>query len=299
MAADQKQAKSGKTGLVVEGGGMKCAYSAGILDRFLDDGITFDYCIGVSAGSANTASYLAGQRGRNLRFYTQHIHEEGYFGLDSYLKTGDLFGLHYIYATLTNSDGGDPLGMPEIKRNPAEFEVVATNARTGKAEYFDGKKMPQDDYRLIMASCALPAACQPVQFKNSYYYDGGVADSIPLQRAIDRGCTRSVVILSKPRDFVMEPQSARLFYTWKCREYPEIVKILNHRHLFYREQQKFIFEKEKEGSVFIYAPSRHLPMSTYAMNAEENQALYDLGLSDYDETREALLKFLEGGNSND
>ena len=86
-----------KTGLVVEGGGMKCAYSAGILDRFLDEHITFDYCIGVSAGSANVASYLAGQRGRNLRFYVDHLHEPGYMGVKNLLRTGQFFGLQYIY----------------------------------------------------------------------------------------------------------------------------------------------------------------------------------------------------------
>lgn len=104
----------GKIGLIVEGGGMKCAYSAGVLDAFLDEHITFDYAIGVSAGSANAASYLAGQRGRNLRFYTDWTHDPAYFGLKSYLKTGNLFGLHYIYADLTNSDGKDPLDYPAL-----------------------------------------------------------------------------------------------------------------------------------------------------------------------------------------
>lgn len=99
----------GKTGLIVEGGGMKCAYSAGILDRFLDDKITFDYCIGVSAGAANTLSYLAGQRGRNLRFYTVHLDDPRYLSVRSLLRTGNLFGLEYIYGTLTNSDGADPI----------------------------------------------------------------------------------------------------------------------------------------------------------------------------------------------
>ena len=87
----------GKIGLVVEGGGMKCAYNAGILDAFIDEQITFDYCIGVSAGAGNLASYLAGQKERNLRFFTDHIHSSNYFGLKSLLKTGDLFGLRYIY----------------------------------------------------------------------------------------------------------------------------------------------------------------------------------------------------------
>lgn len=111
----------GKTGLIVEGGGMKCAYSAGILDRFLDDKITFDYCIGVSAGAANTLSYLAGQRGRNLRFYTVHLDDPRYLSVRSLLRTGNLFGLEYIYGTLTNSDGADPIDYDAIMKNPAEF----------------------------------------------------------------------------------------------------------------------------------------------------------------------------------
>ena len=113
--------KHKKIGLVVEGGGMKCAYNAGILDAFLDHKITFDYCIGVSGGSGNVASYIAGQRGRNLRFFTDHIHYPKYFGLKSLLRTGNLFGLEYIYAELTNSTGKDPLDFAAIMKNPTEY----------------------------------------------------------------------------------------------------------------------------------------------------------------------------------
>lgn len=119
-----------KIGLVVEGGGMKCAYSAGILDKFLDDHIQFDYCIGVSAGAANTLSYLAGQRGRNLRFYTEHLSDPRYLSVHSLIRTGSLFGLQYIYGTLTNSDGKDPIDYDAIMKNPAEFYMPATDAVT-------------------------------------------------------------------------------------------------------------------------------------------------------------------------
>lgn len=125
-----------KTGLIVEGGGMKCAYSAGILDKFLDDSITFDYCVGVSAGAANTLSYLAGQRGRNLRFYTKHLNDPRYLSVQSLLRTGNLFGLQYIYGTLTNSDGADPIDYEAIMKNPAEFYMPATDAKTGLAHFF-------------------------------------------------------------------------------------------------------------------------------------------------------------------
>jgi predicted patatin/cPLA2 family phospholipase len=172
---------------------MKCAYSAGILDRFLDDKITFDYCIGVSAGAANTLSYLAGQRGRNLRFYTVHLDDPRYLSVRSLLRTGNLFGLEYIYGTLTNSDGADPIDYDAIMKNPAEFYMPATDALTGKAAYFSKFDIVRDDYRTIMATCALPAFCRPVNVNGHFYYDGGVADSIPLHHAIEQGCTKMVV----------------------------------------------------------------------------------------------------------
>ena len=175
-----------KTGLVVEGGGMKCAYSAGILDKFLDDDITFSYCIGVSAGAANTLSYLAGQRGRNLRFYTEHLSDPRYLSVRSLLRTGNLFGLQYIYGTLTNSDGADPIDYDAIMKNPAEFYMPATDAATGRATYFSKYDIVRDDYRAVMASCALPGFCRPVKIGDRYYYDGGVADSIPLHHAIEQ-----------------------------------------------------------------------------------------------------------------
>ena len=183
-----------KIGLVVEGGGMKCAYNAGILDAFLDEGITFDYCIGVSGGSGNLASYLAGQRGRNLRFFTEHIHSQNYFGLRSLLKTGDLFGLKYIYGELTRKEGEDPLDFPALMNNPAEYEIVVTNALTGLPEYYGREMMAQDDYRLIMASSAIPVACHPVELNGVPYFDGGLTDAIPVRRALEQGCDKLVVV---------------------------------------------------------------------------------------------------------
>lgn len=272
-----------KIGLVVEGGGMKCAYSAAILDKFLDDHVSFYYVSGVSAGSANAASFLGGQRDRNRRYYTEHLHEKGYFGWGSFLKTGDLFGLDYIYSTSSNSTGNDPLNWKGIEENPSRFEVVATNALTGEPHYFDKSQMHQDDYQIIKASCALPAACKPRFVDGVPYYDGGVSDSIPADRALSQGCDKVVLILSKPRDFVKKPEGMKLIYTIRCRKYPKIVELLNNRHILYTKTFRHAFDLEQKGKAFIFAPSEHLPMDTYDMNAESNQALYDLGLKDYQE----------------
>lgn len=281
-----------KIGLVVEGGGMKCAYNAAILDAFLDHNITFAYCIGASGGSGNLASYLAGQRGRNLRFFTEHIHSPSYFGLRSFLKTGDLFGLQYIYGTLTNSMGKDPLDFPALKNNPAEYEVVVTNALTGKAEYFGKEAMAQDDYRLIMASSAIPAACRPVELNDIPYFDGGLSDAIPVSRALEKGCDRLVVILSKMRDYVRKPQGMRLFYTMRCHRYPQIISLIDHRHTAYNQNLQEVFALEREDKAFVFAPSHPIHAGTYSMNEQAERDLYALGMEDFNKQKDALAAFM-------
>ena len=281
-----------KIGLVVEGGGMKCAYNAAILDAFLDHNITFAYCIGVSGGSGNLASYLAGQRGRNLRFFTEHIHNPGYFGLRSFLKTGNLFGLQYIYGTLTNSTGKDPLDFPTLKNNPAEYEVVVTNALTGKAEYFGKETMVQDDYRLIMASSAIPAACRPVELNDIPYFDGGLSDAIPVSRALEKGCDRLVVILSKMRDYVRKPQGMRFLYTMRCRQYPQIISLIDHRHIAYNQNLQEVFALERAGKAFVFAPSHPIHVGTYSMNEQLERDLYALGMEDFRKQQDDLAAFM-------
>ena len=281
-----------RTGLVVEGGGMKCAYSAGILDKFMDNGITFDYCIGVSAGSANTASFVAGQRGRNIRFYTQHVDDPEYFGVRSFLKTGDLFNLKYIYGNLTNEGGKDPIDYDAIMANPAEFRLVSTDAVSGKPVYFDKTEMIRNDYRHVMASCAIPAACRPVEIDGRFYYDGGVSDSIPVQRAFDEGCEKVVVILSKHRDYIRKPQSFKFFYHLMCRRYPEVVRLLDNRHIAYKKQQELVFRLEEEGKVFVFAPSDPIEIKTTNMDVEKEWLLYNLGISDFEAVKDDLLCFL-------
>ena len=283
----------GKTGLVVEGGGMKCAYCAGVLDQFLEHGITFDYCIGVSAGAASVASYLAGQKGRNRRFYTEYIDDPWYFGVSSFLKNGDLFNLKYIYGDLTNSGGRDPLDLAALKKNPAEYEIVATCAETGEGVYFSKDDLIQDDYRHVMASCAIPAVCRPVEIDGKHYYDGGLADSIPMQRALDRGCDKLVVIASKSRKFVKTPEKFRMMYTLMCRKYPKAVKALNDRYLTYRRQQKLMFDLEKAGTAFLFTPETDRKINTFTMNREVNQHMYDLGVQDFRRKQQKLAAFLK------
>lgn len=286
----------GKIGLVVEGGGMKCAYSAGILDCFLENNISFDYSIGVSAGSANISSFLANQKERNLRFYTQHVKDSEYISVQNFLLHGEIFGLDYIYGELSNSTGKDPLDFQAIVDNPCEFEMVATDSKTGKAVYFNKGDLRQDNYTPIMASSALPVFCNPVSFLGCEYFDGGISDAIPFQRALKQGCEKVVVLLSKPRSFIRKPEAHKSVYSKVLRNYPKIIKAIDRRYIMYRNQIAKLKRLEAEGKLFVFAPSKNIKLNTIAMDPVGEQSLYDLGLDDYKSREEKLLKFLGSMN---
>lgn len=285
--------KQEKIGLIIEGGGMKCAYSAGILDHFLDAGISFPYCIGISAGSANMASFLAGQRDRNRRFYVEYSADPRYASVSNLMKTGEYFGLHYIYGELSNEDGLDPLDFDAMMANPTEFWVTATNARTGRPKYFSRADLSRNHYEPIMASSALPVICKPIEIHGKVYFDGGVRDSLGVEKALADGCTKLVYLLSKPKGYVMEPQSMRSVYTASLRhQYPLTVYNINHRHERYNRQMEKIRALEREGKAFLFYVPDHFQIKTTTVDSEQMQALYDAGMQDAIDREEELRAFM-------
>ena len=150
-----------KIGVVDVGGGYRGVYAAGVLDRCMQQGIWFDIGIGVSAGSANLASYCARQPQRNLKFYTEYGLRREYAGIGNYLRSRSYINLPYIYGTLTNSDGEYPIDYDTMMANPMEFLTVITNAQTGEARYIPKEALQKDRYTPFMASSAIPAVCRP------------------------------------------------------------------------------------------------------------------------------------------
>ena len=191
---------SKKIGIVDVGGGTRGIYGAGILDWCMDHGISFDYGIGVSAGSANLVSFQAGQRGRNVRFYDDYAFRKDYMSFRNLVRDGSYVDLKYIYGTLSNAGGEDPVDYEAFMANPADLDIVATDARTGKATYFNKKDIQKDRYEFLMASSCVPVACRPWPVGKRVYYDGGISDPIPFRRAFDAGCEKVVVILTRPKD---------------------------------------------------------------------------------------------------
>lgn len=273
---------------------MKCAYTAAILDRLMDDGVKADYVIGVSAGCACGASYLAGQKDRNRRFFVRHMTDPECLGLTAWKHSGSVFNLQRIYYDYTAEGGIDPLDYDAILKNPAEWWAVATDAETGKPHYFSKYDISARDYTAVMASCAIPIVCKPVEFKGRKYYDGGCSNSLPVRHALQAGCDKVIIILCRPKDTVREPEKMRFAIESLLRRYPNLVHSIQMRHIRYNRQLLDARRLEQKGHALIFAPHEPIQVSTYTSDSEVLQGIYDLGVREYDEDRERLMHFLKG-----
>ena len=271
-----------KTGLLCEGGGQLGVYGVGALRCFHDHGVTFPYYIGVSAAAANLASHLAGHRDRTLRFYAEYAARREYMGLGRWLRSGSFADLHYIYETITGPGGEDPINYDVLCACPDEIRVVVTNAATGRAEYMVGNEaFAKRECRVLMASCALPVYCRPVELDGQFYFDGGVADSLPVERALAEGCERVVGILNRPPGYMKPPERGQWSYGLALRKYPAIAEALRRRHEGYMRSLRLLERMEAEGYAVLIRPAQALPMHTFTRKPRDLiERVCDMGYRD-------------------
>lgn len=267
-------------GIIDTGGGMRDVYGCGIFDYFLDKKIDIRYCLGVSAGSANIASYLARQRGRNLRFYAEYSTRREYMGLHTLFSEGSYFNLNYIYSYLANENGEDPIDIERMKAVENRFVIAATNAKTGKTEYFMKDDIQKNDMRAVMASSCVPIVCRPVSFKGGLYVDGGLATPIPYEKAFIDGCDRLIVILTRPETEVMEPELNRKVYHTLLKHYPMVAHGLDVHHSRYNQELSILKELRDEGKVILLSPSDQCGVKNNCRDPELLKKLYRVGYED-------------------
>lgn len=267
-------------GIVDVGGGLRGIYGAGFLDYCLEHGISFDYCIGVSAGSANLAAYIAGQRGRNYHYYHDYAFREAYMGLGQYRRTGSYINLDYIYGTLSNSDGERPLDYPAIAASDKRLVIVATDAKTGRPVYFTKDDLRQDDYAPIKASSCVPVINQPYPIGERLCFDGGISDPIPIEKAFADGCDRVIVVLTRPKDEYRHPGKDRMLARRLRRAYPQSAKMLAERAFIYNDSLIRAKAYERAGEALIVAPKSIYKMNTLTKNQNALALLYQDGLRD-------------------
>lgn len=273
----RKNSMGNSTAIIDVGGGFRDIFGCGVLDRVMEENIEFDHCYGVSAGSANLTSYLAHQPGRSHEFYTQYAFRKEYASPENFLKSHNFVGLDYVYGTLSNHDGENPLDYEAFVQNPTKFTVIACNALDGSTKYFDKSDISFDNYDILKASSCVPVACQPYEIDGIAYFDGGIADPIPVQKAIDDGYNRIVVILTRLRDErrVQKPDiaPAKLLK----RAYPAAAERLLERYNTYNNQVDLAQRYEQEGRVLIIAPEDLYGLSTLSKSFESLERMYRAG----------------------
>lgn len=275
-------------GIMDIGGGLRGNYVSGIIDYLLDKSIDIEYCLGISAGSANLITYIAGQRGRLKNFYEEYSSEKQYMSIGNYLKKGMYINLDYIYSDITNSYGKNPLDYDAIIKSPKKFVAAVTDAQTSEQKYFCKSDFAYDDFTLLKASCALPVITRkPVLFKNRRYFDGGISDPIPYKKAFDDGCDKLIICLTLPIDY---KKSA--FPKWLVNlllfKYPQIAKAITASHIIYRNRIDEILKLEEQGKVLILYPEDCFGIKTATRNKIGLNKLYQLGYKD----AEKIEKFL-------
>lgn len=277
-----------KIGITDAGGGFRGVYACGVLDFCLDKKISFDLGIGVSAGSGNLASFMAGQKGRNYLFYTEYGFRKQYVSPGNFIKKGSYVDLNYAYSVLSNHDGENPLDYPALRDNPMDLFVVATNALTGEVTYFGKQDIRQDNYDIFKASSSIPFICKPYVLQGTPYYDGALSDPVPVEKAFALGCDRVVVMLTKPEDFIRDSKQDERLAAMIRKKYPLAAKKLCQRAQLYNESVAKAKEYAKQGKVLIVAPDDTCGVSTLSRERPALQRLYEKGYADGQKIEEFL-----------
>lgn len=277
-----------KTGLVLEGGGVRGLYTAGVLDVFMDHGLTFDGVIGVSAGAIHACSYLSGQKGRSIRYYRKYVADPRFMSLRSWIRTGDIVGADFCYHELP--DRLDIYDHEAFLGNPTPYYVVCTDVETGEPAYIRLTDM-RGQIEYLRASASLPYFSRIVELEGRKYLDGGCSDSIPLEAFRRMGYGRNLVVLTRDASYCKKPEMAamaRIVY----RKYPAFVRTLERRHEMYNAQLAQVEAQARTGDAFVIRPSAALQIGRLENDPEKVQQVYDRGRADAEAALPALQAWL-------
>lgn len=278
-----------KTGLVLEGGGKRGIYAAGVLDVLLENNIWADGLIGTSAGAVNGCSYVSNQYERNLRYNIRFAKEKRYMSIYSLITTGNVVGTDFAYNILPNKL--EVFDYDAFEKSPVAYYVTCSNVETGKAEYIQCKSLRGKNMDYLRASASLPYVSQIVEIDGKKYLDGGICDSIPLKAFQDMGYEKNLVVLTRPRGYIKKPENnllANLYY----RKYPAFVTALRNRYAVYNRTLKYIEQQENQGNILVLRPSESIRVGRMEQDSERLKQMYELGKNDAGQMLDAIASFL-------
>ena len=282
------------TGMVLEGGALRTIYSSGVCDGLLEAGAPLpDYVVGVSAGIAYGVSYVSRQKKRNLNILMQYANDKRYMGKRNLLRRDNrsYFGLQFVYDEIPNKL--IPFDYETYAAYPGRVEAVVTNLETGEPAYFPVTK-DDKNFILLQATCAMPLLFPIFTIDGMPCLDGGASDGIPYRRALDMGCDRVVVILTREREYVRDPEKLQFLIDRYYKKYPRFCDTMRRRADAYNECRRQIFELEKEGRALVFAPKSTEGFSRVEKDLVKIHALWDMGCQEGQARAEEYTRFLRG-----
>ena len=278
-----------KTCLVLEGGGLRGIYTAGVLDEMFKDKIKIDAIIGVSMGALIGINYKSKQPERAIRYNLRYCNDKRYMGFRSFLKTGNIANKEFAYYKIPNEL--DKFDYDTYKKSKMKMYVTVTNLETGEAEYIEIKDA-KDNIEYFRATSSIPGVSKIVEIDGKKYLDGGIADSIPVKKALDLGYDRVIVVLTRPIEYRKRETEMKWLQS-RYKKYPKFMKTISKRNKSYNEKVEKIIKLEKEGKVFCIRPSKRVNIKRIEKNERIILEQYNLGKRDYLDSKEELLKFVK------
>jgi len=266
-----------KIGLVLEGGAMRGVYTAGVLESFMAHDLYVDEVVGVSAGASNGVSFVSRQKGRCRRCNIEYAGDKRYLSIGNYFKTGSLFGMDFLFRDLP--ERLDPFDYQTFHTADCAYFAGATDIETGKAVFF-GKEHIQPDSPVLPASCSMPMLAGIVSYRGHQYLDGGVTAPIPVQKALDDGCDRLVIVLTRPRDYRKQAQKGMGIVGMYYRKYPLLVQAMRNRHIVYNQTLEQIRQLEATGQAVVIAPRQALALGRFEQDKQVLTAAFEQGYAD-------------------
>jgi predicted patatin/cPLA2 family phospholipase len=277
------------TALVLEGGGMRGLFSAGVLDFFLEHNLSFDNVYGVSAGACNATSYISKQKGRSKDIYINYVSNKEYLSFHSLVTTGDIFNANFAYNIVPNKL--NKFAYETFKKSKMQMYAVATDIQKGEPVYFKIVDVKADTDK-IRASASLPLVSNNVKIANHYYLDGGMSDPIPIRKAISDGNDKNVLILTRELDYHKKKTRLGLIFKLRYRKYPKFIKLLINRNTSYNNTLAFIKEEEKKGNIFVIRPTTNLKVKRLEKNKDKLINAYNDGYNEAKRVYKDLISYL-------
>ena len=269
---------SEQTGLVLEGGGLRGIFTAGVLDFFIQQGVHFPYHIGVSAGAVMASSYISRQFGRNRKTTINYINNPKYLSLRNYLREGSLFGMDFLFNQLPNKL--EPFDYDTFFRDPAIFKIGATDCVTGNTTFFEKNGCSKQALmKRLIASSSIPFFSPQVEIEGSLFLDGGISDPIPIEQSLKDGNAKNVIILTRNLAYQKSPFKPQFLAKLKYGKYPRLVDSLLQRHHKYNGTLQKIATLEKNHQVFVIRPQQNLKVGRLEKNTSKLLALYHEGMN--------------------